>query len=85
MIKKPVTIRNSMDMETRPIAHLVQEASQYKSQVYIEMDDKKINAKSIMGMMSLGIAEGESVMISAEGADEEEAVANIEKYLTSKN
>ena len=50
MIKKPVTIRNSMDMETRPIAHLVQEASQYKSQVYIEMDDKKINAKSIMGI-----------------------------------
>ena len=41
MIKKPVTIQNSMDMETRPIAHLVQEASQYKSQVYIEMDDKK--------------------------------------------
>lgn len=45
MIKKPVTIRNSMDMETRPIAHLVQEASQYKSQVYIEIDDKKINAE----------------------------------------
>ena len=50
MIKKPVTIRNSMDMETRPIAHLVQEASQYKSQVYIEMDEKKISAKSIKGM-----------------------------------
>ena len=58
MIKKPVTIRNSMDMETRPIAHLVQEASQYKSQVYIEMDDKKINAKSIMGMMSMNLSEG---------------------------
>ena len=53
MVRKPVTIRNSMDMEMRPIAHLVQEASQYKSRIFIEMNDKKINAKSIMGMMSL--------------------------------
>lgn len=45
MVRKPVTIRNSMDMEMRPIAHLVQEASQYKSRIFIEMNDKKINAK----------------------------------------
>ena len=53
MIKKPVTIRTDMDMASRPIAHLVQEASQYKSSVYIEMENTKINAKSMMGMMSL--------------------------------
>ena len=53
MIKKPVTIQNNMEMEDRPVAHLVQEASQYSSQVYLEMGSKKINAKSIMGMMSL--------------------------------
>ena len=82
MIKKPVTIRNSMDMETRPIAHLVQEASQYKSQVYIEMDDKKINAKSIMGMMSLVLTSGDVVTIDAEGADDTKAVEEIEKFLT---
>ena len=52
MIKKPVTIRTNMDMASRPIAHLVQEASQYKSSVYIEMENTKINAKSMMGMMS---------------------------------
>lgn len=52
MIRKPVTIQNNMDMEDRPVAHLVQEASQYASQVYILMGSKKINAKSIMGMMS---------------------------------
>ena len=84
MIKKPVTIRNSMDMETRPIAHLVQEASQYKSQVYIEMDDKKINAKSIMGMMTLGLNAGESITVTANGGDEKEAIDNIEKYLSGK-
>ena len=50
MIKKPVTLQSDLDMESRPIAHLVQEASQYDSTVYIEMDNMKINAKSIMGI-----------------------------------
>lgn len=83
MIKRPVTIRTSMDMESRPIAHLVQEASQYKSQVYIEMGTKKINAKSIMGMMSLDLSEGTSLTVVAEGADEENAVNGVEAFLVS--
>ena len=70
-----------MDMETRPIAHLVQEASQYKSQVYIEMDDKKINAKSIMGMMSLKLQKGEDVTIVADGQDEDAAVSGVATFL----
>ena len=85
MIRKPVTIQNNMDMEDRPVAHLVQEASQYASQVYIVMGSKKINAKSIMGMMTLGLSAGESVVVSAEGEDEAEAIENIEKYLSSGN
>ena len=84
MIKKPVTIRNSMDMETRPIAHLVQEASQYKSQVYIEMDDKKIKAKSIMGMMTLGLDAGEVITLLTSGEDEEAAMNSIERYLSEQ-
>ena len=85
MIKKPVTIQNNMDMEDRPIAHLVQEASQYASQVYIEIDNKKINAKSIMGMMSLGMDSGEEVVVTAEGSDEENAVIGIENFLSGKD
>ena len=83
MIKKPVMIQNSMDMENRPIAHLVQEASQYRSQVFIEMDNKKINAKSIMGMMTLDLPVGEQVIVTADGVDEEKAVNDIEKYLSN--
>ena len=60
MIRRPVTIQSEMDMESRPIAHLVQRAIQYTSQVYIEMDDKHINAKSIMGMLSLRLTKGRS-------------------------
>lgn len=81
MVKRPVTIRTSMDMENRPIAHLVQEASQYKSQVYIEMEDKKINAKSIMGMMSLNLSEGTNLTVVTEGEDEQSAADGVESFL----
>ena len=81
MVRKPVTIRNSMDMEMRPIAHLVQEASQYESRVFIEIGSKKINAKSIMGMMSLKLSGGEDLTVVAEGVDEEAAAKGIEKFL----
>ena len=83
MVRKPVTIRNSMDMEMRPIAHLVQEASQYKSRIFIEMNDKKINAKSIMGMMSLELCTGESLTVEAEGEDEEQTVNGVEAFLVA--
>ena len=83
MIKKAVTVRANMDMESHPIAHLVQEASQYKSQVFIEMDNKKINAKSIMGMMTLQLAEGVDLTVVADGADEVYAVNGLETFLTS--
>ena len=81
MIKKPVTIQNNMEMEDRPIAHLVQEASQYSSQVYLEMGSKKINAKSIMGIMGLGLDRGRTDTIEAAGEDEEEAIAAISEFL----
>ena len=72
-------------LEARPVAVLVQVASQYESKIYVEIDNKKVNAKSIMGMMTLGLSTGESVVVSAEGTDEEAAIENIEKYLSSHN
>lgn len=82
MIKKPVKIQLSEGLDARPIALLVQEASQYSSSVYIEVDQKQVNAKSIMGMMSLALLNGECVTIEAEGEDSEMAVAEIERFLT---
>ena len=83
MIKKPVTLQSDLDMESRPIAHLVQEASQYDSTVYIEMDNMKIKAKSIMGMMSLTLLPGEEITVVANGTDEKEAAAGIERFLVN--
>lgn len=84
MIKKPITINIASGLEARPIALLVQVASQYESNIYVESEAKRVNAKSIMGMMSLGLDAGECVTVSAEGTDEQEAMENIEKYLSSK-
>ena len=84
MIKKTVTVELSSGLEARPIAMLVQVASQYESKIYVESESKRVNAKSIMGMMTLGLYAGETVTVSANGEDEEEAMANIEKFLSSK-
>ena len=84
MIKKPITIQISNGLEARPVAMLVPVASQYESRIQVESGDKRVNAKSIMGMMTLGLNVGESVVISAEGSDEEDAIAGIEKYLTNQ-
>ena len=84
MITKKIKIQIQNGLEARPVAVLVQVASQYSSSIYVEVEDKKVNAKSIMGMMTLGLNVGESVTICAEGTDEEAAIEGIEKYLTSK-
>ena len=81
-MKKNVTNKNKRFFEATPIAHLVQLANQFQSQVYIEMDTKKVNAKSIMGMMSLVLTRGTEVTIDAQGDDEEKAVVAIEEFLT---
>ena len=85
MIKTPVVVKTEEGFDGRPIALLVQEASQYASKVYIQIGEKNINAKSIMGMMSLGLDAGEKVTVSVEGADEEEAMKGIEEYLSRKS
>lgn len=85
MIRKTMTVQLASGLEARPVAVLVQVASQYESKIYVEIDNKKVNTKSIMGMMTLGLSTGESVVVSAEGTDEEAAIENIEKYLSSHN
>ena len=77
MIKKPITIRLSSGLEARPVAMLVQVASQYESEIYVE------SGRKIMGMMTLGLDNGEEVTVTANGKDESEAMDGVEKYLSS--
>lgn len=84
MIKKDVTVNLPADAEARPVAVLVQIASKYESKIHIISNAKKINAKSIMGVMSLGFSNGDELSIEAEGADEEAAVNEMANYIESK-
>ena len=81
MRKQTVTIQIASGLEARPVAVLVQVASQYESAIYLMRDNKKVNAKSIMGMMTLGLAAGDSIEVSTEGTDEEAAMQAIISYL----
>ncbi len=84
MITKEIVINIPTGLEARPVALLVQVASQYECSIYVASKEKRVNAKSIMGMMSMGISAGESVVVTTDGPDEKAAIENIEKYLSSK-
>ncbi|MBR1450860.1 MAG: HPr family phosphocarrier protein [Lachnospiraceae bacterium] len=84
MTKKDTVIRLENGLEARPIALLVQVASQYESLVYLEYGDKRVNAKSIMGMMTLVLVAGDTVTVTADGSDEEMAVDAIVTYLAGE-
>ena len=84
MVKKTVKVQLDGGLEARPVAVLVQVASQFESSVYVEADGRKVNAKSIMGMMTLGLAAGDSLTVEIDGKDENTAFESIEKYLSGK-
>lgn len=82
MLSEKMKIMIPTGLEARPVALLVQVASQYSSNIYVQYEEKRVNAKSIMGMMSLGLSAGEEVTVTANGNDEEEAMKHIERYLS---
>lgn len=84
MIEKTIKIQLENGLDARPVAMLVQKASMHDSSIYFHAEGKKVNAKSIMGMMSLGLNMGQEVTVVAEGDDEAAAIDSIEKYLSGQ-
>lgn len=84
MITKLMEIKIPTGLDPSTIALFIQTASQYESRVYVEVENKKVNAKSIMGMMTLGLPAGEKITVSAVGEDEEAAIEHIEHYLSNE-
>lgn len=84
MTTKDITIEVKQNSDTSPVAKCVQVASQFESKIYVEYETKRVNAKSIMGMMALGIVPGQTVTVSAEGQDEEQAIDCLAEYLGNK-
>ena len=83
-MRKEMVVQLAGGLEARPIAVLVQVASQFESSVYLEADGKRVNAKSIMGMMTLALKAGEKLIVEANGSDEEAAIEGIEKYISGQ-
>ena len=77
MIKREMTITNNIGLHARPATFFIQKANSFKSSIWIEKDDRKVNAKSLLGVLSLGIAKGMVVTLVADGQDEKDAVEGL--------
>ena len=84
MVVRDILVNLEHGLEARPIALLVQEASKYDSKIYIQSKDRRVNAKSIVGMMTLALDNGETLEVSADGDDEQVAVSGIEHFLSGR-
>ena len=74
MFSKEVTVNNQVGLHARPATFFIQKANEFRSTITVEKENRKVNAKSLLGVLSLGITKGTVINISAEGSDEEEAV-----------
>lgn len=84
MVEKSVKVTLESGLQARPAANFVQEANRYTAHLFLEKDEKRINAKSIMGLMSLAVASGETIKIIADGSDEESAIDHLVSFMTEK-
>ena len=81
MISRSVTIRNSVGLHARPATFFIQKANSYKCSIWVEKDDCRVNAKSLLGVLSLGISKGMNITLIADGSDEAEAVNGLSELV----
>jgi catabolite repression HPr-like protein len=84
MLEKQVEVKLKAGLQARPAALFVQEANRFNSEIFLEKDGKRINAKSIMGLMSLAVGTGSVLTLIAEGQDEQEAIEALAKYIEER-
>jgi len=83
MFSKEVVVQNQVGLHARPATFFIQKANEYKASIWIEKDERRVNAKSLLGVLSLGITGGVNIRIIADGNDEEEAVDGLVKMVES--
>lgn len=84
MISRGVTIRNSVGLHARPATFFVQKANSFKSSIWVEKEDCRVNAKSLLGVLSLGIAKGTDITLIADGIDESSAIDGLAELIDSE-
>jgi len=83
MFSKEVTVQNQVGLHARPATFFIQKANEFKSSIWVEKDERKVNAKSLLGVLSLGITKGTTITIMADGADEEDSVNTLVDLIAS--
>ena len=83
MISKEVVINNQVGLHSRPATFFIQKANEFKSSIWIEKDERRVNAKSLLGVLSLGIVKGNAVLLIADGSDEDDAVNTLSALIDS--
>ena len=83
MVSKEIVVQNQVGLHARPATFFIQKANEYNSSIWISKDERKVNAKSLLGVLSLGITRGTVVTLTADGADEEAAIEALEKLIAS--
>ena len=84
MVSRDITIKNSVGLHARPATFFIQKANSYKSSIWVEKEDCRVNAKSLLGVLSLGITKGTTITLIADGADEAAAVDGLMELVDSE-
>ena len=83
MFMKETTVNNQVGLHARPATFFIQKANEFKSSIWVEKDDRRVNAKSLLGVLSLGIVKGTTITLIADGSDEKEAVEALAALVRS--
>ena len=83
MFSKEVIVQNQVGLHARPATFFIQKANEFKSSIWVEKDERRVNAKSLLGVLSLGIVGGTEVKVIADGSDEQQAVDGLVKLVES--
>ena len=83
MVSREVTIKNNVGLHARPATFFIQKANSYKATIWLEEGGRRINAKSLLGVLSMGIVKGTSITLISDGADEEEALNGLTELITT--
>jgi len=81
MISRDVTIKNNVGLHARPATFFIQKANSYRSSIWVEREDRRVNAKSLLGVLSLGIVKGTTITLIADGSDEEDALNGLAELI----
>ncbi len=83
MVVRDISIKNQVGLHARPATFFIQKANEFKSSIWVEKDERKVNAKSLLGVLSLGIEGGSTIKIIVDGSDEKEAIDALTKLVES--